>query len=205
MIKLLKHQSSDFIPPKYKSLSLQKIISEDQNYQKLLVENNGGYFYKNALHLFGAAPSISFHDISEMNELFHSLYQELVKGYFCFGEDLFGNLLTFHKERVYLFDIETAEFSEIASDFSKWLEVLQADLDFYCGSSITENLPEITIKKLVEGNRLCPKMPFILGGEYSLDNLVLKNYRANLEFNCDLAWQIVNLPDGTQFSIEIND
>lgn len=51
--------------------------------------------------------------------------------------------------------------------------------------------------------RLTPKMPFVIGGEYSLKNIYVNKFEKIISFNSNLAKQIKNLPDGTKVEIQI--
>jgi hypothetical protein len=46
--------------------------------------------------------------------------------------------------------------------------------------------------------RLLPKLPFVLGGEYNLDNLYLANSVEGMRFRGSIARQIQNIPDGNK-------
>ena len=51
--------------------------------------------------------------------------------------------------------------------------------------------------------RLTPKMPFILEGDYDLNNVRVEKLGKILEFNSSIAKQIFDLPDGTPFKIKV--
>ena len=46
-----------------------------------------------------------------------------------------------------------------------------------------------------------PKVPFFLGGAYSMENLWAGDAVEGMRFKADLAMQTTNLPDGTQIRI----
>jgi hypothetical protein len=47
------------------------------------------------------------------------------------------------------------------------------------------------------GQRLVPKKPFVLGGEYAINNLYALDATVSMRFRGELAVQIRDLPDGT--------
>jgi hypothetical protein len=58
---------------------------------------------------------------------------------------------------------------------------------------------------LTVGERLVPKRPFTLGGEYNLANLVAMEAVKGMRFRGDLAVQIRDLPDGASITFKIVD
>ena len=201
--KLIENKSFAFMDPlsiKNRYDAIEKIT--DKEYSLFLKENNGGYFFKNAIHIYGTSENYLYHDILFINRLIHDLYGKLALGFF-FAEDVFGNLFGFIDKNIIYFNIETAEKTKIADSFTDWAAVLIENIDYYTAYSFLETLDAVSIKQLTEGKRLSPKMPFILGGEYELKNLMLKDYRKNLMFNASIAIQIHDLPDGTKVKIKI--
>lgn len=51
--------------------------------------------------------------------------------------------------------------------------------------------------------RLLPKIPFVVGGEFVLDNLHLVDAVEGMKFRADIASQIKDLPDGAQIKFDI--
>ena len=50
-----------------------------------------------------------------------------------------------------------------------------------------------------------PKKPFVLGGEYRIENLYLLNAVKAMHLRANLAVQIKNLPDGTSLTWNITE
>jgi hypothetical protein len=50
-----------------------------------------------------------------------------------------------------------------------------------------------------------PKIPFILGGQYTFDNLYAGSPLEGMTFKGDLAMQIRDLPDGTKIRLRVID
>ncbi len=179
---------------------LRSIPISDRDHLTFLQNHNGGYFFNNALHLFGIAPQHGFHDLQHMNALIKEAYGKQLPGYF-FAEDVFGHLFAYHKKSVLHFDLESAEFTTLAESFDQFLAMILADVDFFCGPKLIEQLDPSTVESLSAGFRLGPKMPFVLGGAFDASNVVLKPYDEYIRFNADFSRQIDGLPDGTKVKL----
>lgn len=200
--QLDKNRSLDFIPqasaPKVESLQIN-----DTTYLDFLRIFNGGYFFDNALHIFGVAKETPYHDLNYINNLFQILFGDLAKDIWFFAEDIFGNPYGFHNDEIILFNLETSDKEVIANDFSGWLNEIDSDLDYYTGQSLAKELSKEDKFQLAYGKRLGAKYPFVMGGEYAIENLTLKDFENNIDYNSSIAKQIVNLPDGSSIKLDI--
>jgi hypothetical protein len=79
---------------------------------------------------------------------------------------------------------------------------LQEDGDYLTGESLLARW-ESKNGYLNTGDRLCPKKPFVVGGEYDIENLSPLGIEKNLSYNSELAKQIHNLSDGTPIRFQI--
>jgi hypothetical protein len=181
----------------------ESIGIEDALYIEFLRDNNGGYFYTNSLLLFGFSEKQEQFNILHMNDLYKKYYANLVDGLYFFGQDIFGNGFAFENESIVFFNMESGQKDVLASSFIEWLEVLYNDLDYYTGESLVSELNNDERKELTINKRLSPKYPFILGGEYDINNLVLKNYIENISYNSSIAKQVYGLPAGSKIEIKI--
>jgi SMI1 / KNR4 family (SUKH-1) len=168
----------------------------DSEYYHFLKRCNGGFFFEQALHLYSVNGIFKYCDIEEINRIFQEAYGDLAKGAYAFGQDVFGNQFIFISSQISLFNIETAEIEPIANSFIEWIEHIFADTDYLTGVSILQEW-KAGEEKLEFGQRLCPKKPFVVGGEYSVENLYNIDIEKNLLYNSHIAKQIHDLPDGT--------
>lgn len=176
----------------------------DVTYLEYLKTENGGYYFNNSLHFFGLSIINFNHSIDFINKKIKSLYGDLIKDYIVIGEDVFGNLFCVDNNNIYyLFNIETGDFDSIENSFSSFLNTILEDIDYYTGYNFIELFNDYNIELLGNGFRFCPKYPFVLGGDYDLDNLVLKSNGENLDFSSSIYHQIKDLPDGSEFNIKI--
>lgn len=142
-------------------------------------------------------------DILFINKTIKKDFAELARGLNCFAQDVFGNQFAFKDGGVVFFNIETGEQEPISKNFGSWVDTIFNDIDYYTGISLI-NLLEPNVKEdLSHGFRLCPKYPFVLGGEYQLDNLYLKYFDENIKYNSSIAKQIYNLKDGQSINLII--
>ena len=169
---------------------------KDQLYLSFLRKTNGGLFFGRSLLMYGNGSLNSCFSLNEMNFLINSLYYAFVPPRYYFGCDVFGNQFGFSGERIFLLTIETGKSELLADSFSEWIAVIEKQKDYYTGQPI--------LMKWEKGNsnlnaveRLCPKKPFIIGGDYSVDNLYSMSCEEVIECNAKIALQIFNLPDGT--------
>lgn len=56
---------------------------------------------------------------------------------------------------------------------------------------------------LPEGKRLLPKIPFVLGGAYDVDNLYAADALAGMKFRADIWKQLRDLPEGAKVELRI--
>lgn len=181
-----------------------EIYIVDNDYRDFLENEDVGFYFNNTLHFFGNSNKFPFHSLISMNELIKNLYGEICSDFTFIGEDIFGNPFCYNKENYfYMFNIESGKFEEVAFGFVEFINKLKEDLEYWTGSNFLDDLAVEDIELLSLGNRYCPKLPFILGGEYATNNLVMKTYSENLEFSSSIYHQIKDLPDGTDFEIKI--
>jgi hypothetical protein len=56
---------------------------------------------------------------------------------------------------------------------------------------------------LEAGHRLVPQIPFVLGGDFSAENLYSADDVVALRFRADIAKQIRDLPDGAKVRLRV--
>lgn len=189
----------------YLMLSRYKILVKDLNYFDFIIEtNNRSFFYNQALQIYAHSSAYAFNNIDHINALLQSEYGEIFEGLVSFGQDIFGMQFCFDTVRnvVVFFDSESGERKNIASDFMGWISVVESDLEYYTGLNVLKTW--LSFEKFHYQQRLCPKIPFIMGGEYKMDNLYSANFPNSINAYANIARQVYNLPDGTQVKININ-
>lgn len=186
-------------------LSKYKELVEDVTYFDFIIESdNGGYFYEQALHIYSYCRDYSFHNIEEVNSLLQYEYGDIIDGLISFGQDLFGNQFCFNtiEKNVTFFNVETGDRNVVASNFEDWINVINNELDYFTGINVLKTW-YLDNNQLALNERLCPKIPFIIGGEFKVENLYAGEFPAFIKAYANIARQIHNLPDGTKIEIKI--
>jgi hypothetical protein len=127
-----------------------------------------------------------------------SSYGELADGYSYFAEDVFGGQFAIVDggESIVSFDPETADSQVIADGIDAWAQMVLEDSDYLTGHSLARAWQE-RHGALQPGSRLLPKVPFVAGGKYELDNLYVSDAADGMRFRGEIARQIATLPEGT--------
>jgi len=202
-----------FIKSLYKSFnysSVQKVaIDYKKNIRDLdyldFVEKffNGGLFLEGALMLYSYGVTDGYAQISEVNKSLNEEFGSLFGNLFAFGQDVFGNQFCFESDttNVIFFSIEDGDRKEMCIDFKGWLTIMENDSDYYTG------YPYLCRWKkhypFGDGERLCPKIPFIIGGEYEIENFYACNFPSYISANSAIAKQIFDMPDGQEIKLKI--
>jgi hypothetical protein len=172
----------------------------------LLQKRNGFYAFESALHVFPAVPEPEHGSIEWWNSdsLWRSSYGSLANDALFFAEDIFGSQFCLFQNRVFRFDPETGSRSGSGSSIEEWADLLLQASENETGWPLAHEWQN-KFGPIAAGNRLVPKKPFVLGGEFSLENLhSVESVRA-MNFYANLASQIASLPDGSSVSLKVID
>jgi hypothetical protein len=174
--------------------------------QALLRNRNGFYAFESALHVFPGSQRREHMTLSRWNasDLWRFEYGELADGALFFAEDAFGNQFCLHQGRVCSFDAETGKMNEIGANLETWARALLSDYAFLTGHPLIHQW-QVKNGALPVGSRLIPKIPFVLGGEYALQNLYPLEATRGMKSRGNLARQLKDLPDGARIEFRIVD
>src|SRR5882672_10396448 len=163
----------------------------------MLSKINGFFAFESALHVFPLGFGEGL-DLESWNSwsLWRSEYEGLPADLFFFAEDGFGHQFAIHRSSLVLFDPETGTTIDFAPTLEIWAERILDDYELLTGYPLIHGWQQ-KHGPILADHRLSPRIPFVLGGEYSLANLYLSNSVALMRFGASLAQQIRNLPDGT--------
>jgi hypothetical protein len=128
----------------------------------------------------------------------------MTEGLLFFAEDIFGGQFGVKGDVIYSLDTETGELSQLAGSVEEWARKILDDHEFITGYPIAHQW-QAQNGTLAAGDRLVPKQPFVLGGEYSVTNIVALEAVKGMRFRGDLAVQIRDLPDGASITFKIVD
>lgn len=118
-----------------------------------------------------------------------------------FGMDAFADLFLLRSGGVVRMDTETGDIGDEWAAPAEWLRDVRADPDGTLGCHFLAQW-ELSNGKLRSGHRLTPRIPFVLGGCYRLDNIVSVSADEIMAFRSDLACQIRGLPHGTRVLLD---
>ena len=92
----------------------------------------------------------------------------------------------------------------MADDIDSWAKEVVSDYEELTGYSLAHQWQK-QHGQLPTRKRLLPKLPFVAGGEFVLDNLYLADAVEGMKFRADIANQIKDLPDGAQIKFDVVD
>lgn len=173
---------------------------------EMLGQKNGFYAFESAL-LVRPATSISGHiGLDAWNDptLWKSQYDGMADAALCFAEDIFGGQFCMVADGICLFEPETADLKPVAPDLDGWADAVLSDYSFVTGFPIAHQWQEMH-GAIPAGSRLFPKIPFNLGGDYTVDNLFAMEDARGMRLMGEIATQIKGLPDGTKVKLRITD
>jgi len=187
-----------------KSIEKMERIISDSSYFSFMEKVNGGFFYDYSLQIYSIDTSFEFHNIMKINEVIKKEYGRIINEDFFFGQEILGNQYGYSKAGIVFFNAETGEREKIANNFDEWIDVLKSDLDYLTGKNVAKswNISNVSLKA---DERLYPKKPFVIGGEFKIENLFPLRYPKYIAAYANIANQIYNLPDGTKITLKITE
>ncbi|OXM66245.1 MULTISPECIES: SMI1/KNR4 family protein [Amycolatopsis] len=171
----------------------------------LLSRLNGFALFDYGVQVFHAGPRGLGPELAAWNavDTWKDTYGGLADGLLCFAQDLFGVQFAIEDDRrVVAFDPETGERTALGTGLDSWAGWLQ-EKPGTRGAAAFARLWQDTHGALGHDERLLPVTPFVLGGEYRLDNLVVRDAVTALRTRGPVAQQIHDLPDGTPVSFTV--
>ncbi|HVT12153.1 MAG TPA: hypothetical protein VHE55_07785 [Fimbriimonadaceae bacterium] len=169
----------------------------------LLAVRDGFYAFESALHVFSSSPALAEPSLAEWNssDLWRKNYDGLDDALFFFAEDIFGEQFGIGERGVYRFNPETGEKTLLTATVEDWAGLMLREYNVETGYPIAQEWQRLH-GRLPVGSRLIPKVFFVLGGEYAVDNLYLLEAAKAMRLRGDLAVQIRDLPDGAKVRIK---
>lgn len=164
---------------------------------------NGFYAFESALHVFpsGTSERMSL-ELWNDRDLWRRDYDNLTDRLVFFAEDVFGGQFVLVDDGVGTFDPETGDVEVIAGDLPSWAAAVLADYEMLTGYPLAHEW-QARHGALAEGQRLLPKLPFVTGGGFDIDNLYAADAVEGMRARGNLAVQIRDLPDGASISYRI--
>lgn len=175
-----------------------------QELAELLNLKNGFYAYESALLIRPLHSRNGVLGLIEWNtsNLWKNNYIEPTYNAFFFAEDIFGSQFCIREGMICTFDPETGLFEAMSSSLEECINDIMHDYEFRTGFPLAHAW-QIKNQQLNPGVRLLPKIPFLCGGKYEVDNLYSLADVKGMLFRASIANQIRNLPDGAEFVFEV--
>jgi len=175
----------------------------------LLKKRNGCFVFAKALHLFptqSLSTDLAGYDIVAWNrrELWKDVFPDEVQNLLCFAEDAFGCQWALRADHICKFDPETGEITHFADNLESWAELILKEARAETGWPLSQQWIQ-EHGELPANCRLNPKMLFVLGGSFTVDNLFAVDAADGMGFRGEIARQIRNLPDGTRIRIVVGE
>jgi len=176
-------------------------------YREMLRQRNGFFCYHRSLHFFGACRAPRYHSLLQWNdpEGWRKEYRSLAENLIFFAEDVFGYQFALRDKKIVRFDFESGVCKPMARSFRKWFQLLEKRIDEHSGWPVAVHWEEIQGQSIPFESHLSVYPPFIAGGEYDAEHLKPIDRFQHMGFSGHLAWQIKDLPDGTQIEISFED
>lgn len=177
----------------------------DTSLYGLLSQKNGFFAFEYALEVFPCGMSALSHPLREWNDgaSWRSAYGKLSPKGTCFAQDVFGGQFVLAGS-IYTFDPETGEVEPFASNLEEWAANVLSDYQVVTGYTIAHKW-QSTHGRIAPRSRLTPVTPFVLGGEFSIENLVQMDAVRSLRLRGSLAQQIQDAPDGSKIIYEVTE
>lgn len=117
-----------------------------------------------------------------------------------FAMDLFAGQFGISERGVSRLEVETGDLVFHARSLEEWAEKMLRDYDFETGWSIARDW-QAKNGALAISERLLPLTPFVLGGDYTVDNLVSVQLDQAMELLGGLSEQVRGVPDGATLTV----
>ncbi len=189
------------------ALNLSEWLGEspqDVELAQLLAKRNGFFAFESALHVFHVGSEVVGVSLGDWNaeDLWRAGYEGITDGLTFFAEDIFGHQFAIGSGGVYRFDPETGERERIAADLKEWALLILGDYKVETGYPLAHEWQRLH-GPLPVGKRLVPKLPFVLGGEFSVDNLHAQDAVEAMCYRASIATQLRDLPDGATIRLQV--
>jgi hypothetical protein len=170
----------------------------------LLRRRNGFFAFESALHLFPFGRSEGVLDLDTWNSsaTWRGAYGDGLDGCLFFAEDAFGFPFCIEAGAVRRCDAETGERETMAVSLEEWAGQILIDWRLLTGQPVAHEW-QARHGALPVGRRLAPRQPFVLGGDFTLENLYAAEQVELMRFRGSLATQIRSLPDGSQVTLKV--
>ncbi|MFD3314288.1 hypothetical protein [Streptomyces sp. NPDC058694] len=165
---------------------------------------NGFYAFESALHVFSSDNRTQRgQSIAPWNAAKGWLdsYGLLQPRLAFFAEDVFGGQFGTDGTGIYSLNPETAALSHVGTTLREWAERVLDDYAYMTGYPVAHEW-QSRHGEIPAGHRLIPRIPFVFGGAYSADNMILGESVAAMRYWGKIANSIAGVSDGAQLTFD---
>lgn len=119
-----------------------------------------------------------------------------------FALDLFGQLFVATPHRIVRVNPETREVEDHSPDAEAWAARILREPNFETGWELATKW-QLRNRPLQAFERLLPRELFVLGGDFTVENLVARPLLAGLAVYAGLSAAIADVPDGTVIEFKV--
>lgn len=172
----------------------------------LLCQKNGFYAFESALLLRGCghrgadSPEYGLLEWNDDALWKHAYGTDTRADAFYFAEDIFGCQFAIDKSGVICFDPETGAADFLARDIESLAGKLLGDFEALTGHPLARAWQELN-GPIERGCRLFPRVPFVAGGSFEVDNLRLRESARGMRDRATFARAIKDVPDGSTIRV----
>jgi hypothetical protein len=170
----------------------------------LLAEKNGFFSFESALLVRPLYNERQPSGILQWNnpKLWKKDYKIDLTNCTFFAEDIFGIQFCIKDNTVQSFDPEMGQFKEVGTTLELWASWIFDKHQLRTGWPLAHQW-QAKHGSLPPGMRLLPKVPFVCGGQFALENFYSLNDAEGMRFRASIANQLMNVPDGSKVVLKI--
>ncbi|QPB41637.1 hypothetical protein [Rodentibacter haemolyticus] len=187
---------------KISSKSLYPMYSINEQYIKL----KDLFSYKNGFVAFeGCLRILPLVDIENERTIYswNKFLNFETKEYIFFGDNVLGDGFCTYKNLFYKYDFESGDLEFMGNTLEDFSKELIINYNYYTGYSIAKQWME-TQSVVSFNDVLMPKIPFILGGEYSINNLYMSNIYESIQLKQYIYNKTKESEDGEKIKLTLS-
>lgn len=160
--------------------------------QKLYQMKNGFIAFESSLRIY---------DISSMQVINNSIVSKLNSDLLFFGDSALGDGFCIKNSNFYKYDFEIGEFEFMGKNLEDFSKTLLLEYNYYTGYELARSWMNINGLLPLE-KILMPKIPFSLGGEYVVDNLIDYPRNKGIQKKIEFHKKIREINDGEKVILQ---
>lgn len=123
-------------------------------------------------------------------------YGAAARGCVFFAQDIFAHQFCIHADAVWSFDPESGSKRKMGDSVGEWAGAILEDHNVLTGYPLAHEWQSIN-GDLPAGVRLAPKIPFVLGGEFSVENLFALEATECMKYYAEIYKQTKHVSSGS--------